>query len=69
MRKECTACQLAAGSGTTRCPVSPGIGALSPFQPPFSRLSSQQTQGLLSSGGLPWLPRAAGGRRPGKVTL
>lgn len=32
----------ATGSGTTRCPVSPGIGALSPFQNSFSRLSSNR---------------------------
>lgn len=50
-------------SSTTRCPVSPGIGALSLFQPSFSRLSSQQTQGLLSSRELVWLPKPSGGEK------
>lgn len=39
----------ASGGGTRRYPVFPGIGAPRPFQPAFSHLSSQQTQGPVSS--------------------
>lgn len=52
----------APGSSATRRPVSPGIGALCPLQPSFSRLSSpHQRQGPLSSEELAWLPGPGGG--------
>lgn len=65
---ECGSCQLSL-LHTTPCPVSPGIGALCPLQPSFSHLSSQQTQGPLSSWDSMWLPRSGGGRRASETTL
>lgn len=64
---ECGSCQLGLLC-TTPCPVSPGIRALCLLQPWFSHLSSQQTQGSLSSGDSMWLPRSSG-RRASEATL